>query len=352
MKIRRDANWEKLCVLPSASILGAAEILEETSARIVLVVEETGDFAGVVTDGDIRRGLLAGIGVDEPCRLVLNDSPETVSTDIPHGQVCAMMENQGLVALPIVGESTGIEGIWVSEVGDKTVPNLVVVMAGGRGVRLRPYTTDTPKPLVPLGNKPMLHHLLEGLSREGFTNVALSVNYLADQIEHSIGDGGTFGLNVSYIRETSPLGTAGSLGLISDSVESPFLVINADVVTGLRLSDVLEHHLKSQANITIGMRIHDVEHPFGVLDLVGSRVTGVREKPVWREFVSAGVYVLSPEILSLIEKGQYLDMPDLIVRGIQAELAVEGFPLHESWLDVGTPSDFIKAQQVRGTDRT
>jgi len=225
-------------------------------------------------------------------------------------------------------------------------------MAGGKGVRLRPITSAIPKPLVSLAGKPMLHHLLESLHGEGFENVAISVNYLGEQIEDSVGDGSLWGLAVTYLREDAPLGTAGALGILNPVPELPVLVVNADVVTGARFRDLIDQHGNASAAITVGMRVHDIEHPFGVLELDGSGVTGIREKPVWREFVSAGVYVLSPEVLSLIPAGQYVDMPDLVTLAIDRGLRVEGFPLHESWLDVGTPDDFLTAQKwVKGNEK-
>lgn len=190
----------------------------------------------------------------------------------------------------------------------------------------------------------MLHRLLESLRSEGFEKVALSVNYLGEQIEDSVRDGSSWELSVTYLREDFPLGTAGALGLLEAIPESPVLVINADVVTNARFQNLLKQHLKEEAAITIGMRVHDIEHPFGVLELEGSRVTGMKEKPVWREFVSAGVYVISPEVFALIQAGHYLDMPDLVTLAIGKGLPVEGFPLHEAWLDVGTPEDFRRAQ--------
>ena len=225
-------------------------------------------------------------------------------------------------------------------------------MAGGKGVRLRPMTTSVPKPLVSLGDKPMLHRLLENLSAEGFREVAISINYLGEQIEKSVGDGSSWGLSVTYLREKVALGTAGSLGLLDPRPTDPVLVVNADVLTGARWGDLLAQHTRHGAAISVGMRVHDIEHPFGVLDLDGSTVTGIREKPIWREFVSAGVYAISPEVFTLISRDEYLDMPDLVSLALTQDLLVEGFPLHEPWLDVGTPEDFRAAQDwVKATQK-
>ena len=352
MTMRRLSGWRQICISPSASILEAARILEETSTRIVLVIDENSKLLGIVTDGDIRRGLLAGVSAEESCTTVLNTSPRTIGPEGRVEELLRLASGGDASAIPIVSHDGTAHGIWVSHRGHQKLDNTVVIMAGGKGMRLRPITSAIPKPLVSLAGKPMLHHLLESLHGEGFEDVAISVNYLGEQIEESVGDGSQWGLAVTYLREDAPLGTAGALGILNPVPELPVLVVNADVVTGVRFRDLIDQHGNSSAAITVGMRVHDIEHPFGILELDGSGVTGIREKPVWREFVSAGVYVLSPEVFSLIRAGQYVDMPDLVTLAIDRGLRVEGFPLHESWLDVGTPDDFRTAQKwVKGNEQ-
>lgn len=344
MTMRKLSDWRQLCVSPTASVLDAARVLQETSTRIALVLDGNSKLLGIVTDGDIRRGLLLGVSAEESCEKVLNTSPRTIGPQGKVEEALRLASGSGADAVPIVSDDETVQGIWVSHVDRQKLSNTVVIMAGGKGLRLRPMTSLIPKPLVSLGGKPMLHHLLESLHAEGFENVAISVNYLGGQIEESVRDGSSWRLSVTYLREDAPLGTAGALGFLEPAPVSPVLLVNADVVTGARFRDLVDQHCNVAAAITVGMRVHDIEHPFGVLDLDGSSVTGIREKPVWREFVSAGVYVLSPEVFSLIPPGQYLDMPDLVTLAIDRGLRVEGFPLHESWIDVGTPDDFRRAQ--------
>ena len=345
MTMRKMSEWNHLCVSSSASILDAAGILQDTSTRIVLIVDENSILKGIVTDGDIRRGLLAGISVEEPCERIMNSSPLTVSSLSPLEEIVRISDEVEADAFPIVSDTGQLQGVWVSHSRTPRLRNPVVIMAGGRGVRLRPMTSSIPKPLVAVGDKPMLHRLLDRMRVEGFENIAISINYLGEQIERSVGDGSQWGLTVDYLREDKPLGTAGALSLLHPHPKSPVLVINADVVTEARYRDLINQHDKGTAAITVGMRVHDIEHPFGVLDLEGSTITGIREKPVWREFVSAGVYVLAPEVFDLIPVGKYLDMPDLITIALERGLDVQGFPFHESWLDVGTPDDVLRAQE-------
>jgi dTDP-glucose pyrophosphorylase/predicted transcriptional regulator len=352
MTMRKLLEWRNLCVSPSSSILEVARILQETSTRIVLVVDSDDKLLGIVTDGDIRRGLLAGVSSDESCETVLNSSPRVIGPEGQLDEALRLASGGEAGAIPIVSEDRVLHGVWVTHLSQQGLNNRVIIMAGGKGVRLRPMTSSVPKPLVSLGDKPMLHRLLESLYAEGFREVAISINYLGEQIEESVGDGSSWGLSVTYLREKVALGTAGALGLLEPRPAAPVLVINADVLTGARLGDLLEQHTRHGTAISVGMRVHDIEHPFGVLDLDGSTVTGIREKPIWREFVSAGVYALSPEVFTLISGDEYLDMPDLVSLALSRDLQVEGFPLHEPWLDVGTPEDFRTAQDwVKGTKK-
>jgi dTDP-glucose pyrophosphorylase len=349
MIVQRQEGWHSLSVKRSASIIEAAKVLQDTGLRIVLVVDESGShLEGVITDGDIRRGLLEGIATDEACSLITNERPQTVDEKCAPSEVKRIMTELDLTALPITGQNRKVSGIWLDVVAREKLKNPVVIMAGGKGTRLRPITSSTPKPLVSIAGRPMLHHILDGLASEGFLRVFISVNYLGEQIEESVGDGSSWGLAVSYLREPTPLGTAGSLGLLPEIPESPLLVMNADLVTSANLRELVVSHEGMNSDLSVGMRVHDIEHPFGVLDVEGRRVLGIREKPVWREFVSAGVYVISPRVLELVEQKEHLDMPELVAKAIAEGLSVEGFPLHESWLDVGTPSDYARAQHMVG----
>lgn len=345
MNMKKLEDWTHLCVSPEESILDVARVLQEGNSRLVLVVGSESELLGVVTDGDIRRGLLQGLAVGASCSEVLNSSPIAVEPATPLEEVVRVGGREGF-AIPIVDNGNHLVGVWSPIFRPELKKNLIVIMAGGKGKRLLPLTTSIPKPLLPLAGRPMLHRLLENIRGEHFNNVVISVNHFAEQIMKSVKDGSEWDLSVSYVHEDSPLGTAGALGLLDSKVSSPLIVINSDVVTDVRLGDILEAHEKSGASITVGMRVHDIEHPFGVLDLRGSRVMSIREKPIWREFVSAGVYALSPSVLKMVSSGSYIDMPDLIALCLKTGQTVEGFPLHESWFDVGTPETLENASDA------
>ena len=349
MLIRKEENWEQLRLSPSSTILEAAKTLEEAGTRIALVVDGPGNLVGIVTDTEIRRGLLRGLSGQDPCEQVAKKAPRVVSAEASASTVQRIMTKESLVALPMLSGDEKLSGVWVAYPSKAEYPNPVVIMAGGRGTRLAPLTLETPKPLVRVGSRPMLDHLLDSLANEGFKNVIIAVNYLGKQVEEFVGDGSNWSLSVSYLRENSPLGTAGALGLMSEKPDLPVLIMNADVLTAARMADIVDHHSGSAHQISVGMRLHDLEHPFGVLEIEGGQVLGIREKPVWREFVSAGVSVISPEILDLVEADSYLDMPDLVSLAIEKGFTVGGFPMHESWLDIGTPDDFTRAQDFLGS---
>ena len=233
-------------------------------------------------------------------------------------------------------------------------PNTVVIMAGGLGMRLRPLTDHVPKPMIPVGGKPMLEWILTAASEDGFRKFVLAVNYLGEQIEEYFGDGEDFGVHISYVKEKEPLGTAGALSLLSEEQVDSIVVLNGDVLMQARLSEMVEFHRAEQADMTLAVKVLDTQIPFGVVSLKGSYVEEIREKPVYRDYVNAGIYVMEPEIIRTIPRMSRLDMPDLISQ-VLADRRVLAFPLHESWIDLGRRSDLEKAEselfhQAEGID--
>lgn len=223
-----------------------------------------------------------------------------------------------------------------------------VVLAGGAGTRLAPYTTVFPKPLVPLGNQPILEIILRQLVHYGFTDIALSVGYLAELIQAYIGsleDGDLRRANIKFVRESKPMGTVGSLALIED-LHEPFLVMNGDVLTALNFAELFEYHKKQQAMLTIAMHRRSVKIDLGLIEVnAENRLEKFVEKPTMNFLVSMGVYVYDPAVLKLIEPGQYLDFPDLVLRLLADKEKVMGFSTDEYWLDLGSHADYAKASE-------
>ena len=227
--------------------------------------------------------------------------------------------------------------------GPASPPASVVVMAGGRGERLRPLTDHLPKPLLAVGRTTILERLLERLFESGFSDVWLAVNYMADKIVDTVGDGSRWGLRVRYLREDEPLHTAGALSLLPERPAGPVVVLNADQVTAVSFARMVDFHVAEQADVTVGVFFHEEEVKYGVVDLSGTQVTRIREKPTLRWPCNAGFYVLAPAMLERIPDGRPYTMPQLVDRALADGLRVAAFPIVETWLDIGTIDDLEKA---------
>ena len=337
----------RLCsVKDSATVRDVVANLDESSLRLALVVDSQGILLGIVSDGDIRRGLLAGRTLDDQATAVMNTRFTVAPASSPTDELRALARAREISHVPLVDLDGRPVQLYLErpEAVLSRQPNTVVIMAGGKGLRLRPLTETTPKPMLAVAGKPMVQHTLEALRAEGFRNFVMTLNYLAEQIEDYFGDGESFGVSISYVREDQPLGTAGALSLLEGPFVAPVIVVNGDLLLSAKIADMVAYHNQNGAGVTVGVKLLDTQIPFGVVEVDGSRVTGIAEKPVYRDFVNAGVYVLSPEILSDIVPGARLDMPDLVSRHIGAE-NVFAFPLHESWLDLGRIEDLEKARR-------
>jgi NDP-sugar pyrophosphorylase family protein len=221
--------------------------------------------------------------------------------------------------------------------------NLMVIMAGGMGTRLRPHTEDCPKPLLAVAGKPMLEHIIERAKLEGFTHFVLAIHYLGHMIEDYFGKGERLQVQIDYVREHSPLGTAGALGLLSPRPEAPFVVTNGDVITDIRYGELLDFHVRHEAAATMAVRAHEWQHPFGVVQTQGVDIVGFEEKPIARSHINAGVYVLDPKALAVLEEDAHCDMPTLFERLQARAMRTVAYPMHEPWLDVGRPEDLRRA---------
>ena len=335
------------CLISSTSkVRSAAENLESSGLGLCLVVDSGGVLVGVVSDGDIRRALLGGKSLDDLVQDVMNtkftSSPDT--TELSELQRTA--RSLQLAHLPLLRPNGMVTGLFVDrpEIVGSVKDNLVVVMAGGKGLRLRPLTENTPKPMVPVAGKPMVQHIIEGLHSEGFRRIALSINYLGEQIEDYFRDGSGFGVDISYLREEVPLGTGGALSLIKSKETKPVIVINGDVLLSAKLVEMLKFHEDSGGTLTVGVKVLDTQVPYGVVDLEGHSIKAIREKPTYRDFVNAGVYVVDPQVLALVPGGIRFDMTELVERVIQSGEVI-AFPLHEAWIDLGRHEDLDRAQK-------
>ncbi|WP_137844336.1 nucleotidyltransferase family protein [Microbacterium sp. 2FI] len=336
-----------LTVGPEVSIRDALVRLDRSRLQVVFVEDAAGRLIGAVSDGDVRRGLLAGAVLEDRVSIVMNPSPATVPPTATQDDVDALKSERGIRIVAVVDD--GGRMIDVVGEGERIATPLatpVVLMAGGRGQRLYPITKDIPKPLVPVGDAPMIDIILGRLRDQGFRRVHVSVNHLGHLIEEHLGDGERFGLEVSYLHERAPLGTAGALAQLKGAADTEFVVMNSDLLTQVDLRRMLDFHRRTSASATIGVREYGFEIPFGVVRREGDRVTSLAEKPHHRELVSAGIYVLEPEALSSLELDEYCDMPTLLARLIAQDSPVRAFEIHEEWIDVGRPDDLERARQA------
>jgi len=340
----QSVSWRSALLLDGATIEDAITRLNEAAIQIVIVVNSDEIFIGTITDGDIRRALLRGLSVKDKIDSVFSRSALVVPPDIGSESVIQLMRANRIHHLPIVDEYRKVIGLYLWD-GLSTAEerkNTLVVMAGGLGTRMHPHTENCPKPLLPVAGKPILEHIIERARADGFVHFVLSVRYLAKMIEDYFGDGSKWGVKIEYLHEEEPLGTAGPLSLF-ESNGLPFIVTNGDVLTDIKYGELLEFHSRNQAQATMAVRMYEWQHPFGVVRTEGINIVGFEEKPVYRSHVNAGVYAFSPLVLSLIPKNLRCDMPTLfeLLRDQAGQAIV--YPMHEPWLDVGRPADYVEA---------
>ena len=335
------------CSVPSsASVRDVVENLTTSGLKLCLLVGSDGTLIGIISDGDIRRGLLAGTGLDSPATSVMNPSYSSASPETPHAQLTRLVRSQDVTHLPLVDGEGKLAGLFIDQPNGEadSKDNTVVIMAGGMGLRLRPLTENTPKPMLPVGGKPMVQHTIEALRAEGFMKFVLAINYLGDQIEEYFGDGSGFGVSIAYVKEDLPLGTGGALSLLGGSLTSPIVLLNGDVLLSARLTNMLNYHHAHSAEITVGVKVLDTQIPFGVIELEGSLIVAMQEKPVHRDFINAGVYILDPPVVHSMTPAVRLDMPDLVAEWL-GRRKVFAYPMHESWRDLGHLEDLELARK-------
>jgi dTDP-glucose pyrophosphorylase len=338
-------DWKKATVAPEITIRETLRIIDRTSLQIALLVDAQGRLLGTVTDGDVRRGLLKGLDLDSPVTEVANTRPIVASMDEDPASLQRLMIERSVRQVPLVDSAGRLMGLELLKdlVARPQRENLVVLMAGGLGTRLRPLTESCPKPLLQVGGKPILEIIMEGLAASGFRRFAISVNYKAEMIESHFGDGSAWGLDISYLREPSRLGTAGALTLLPEALETPILVMNGDLLTKLNFAALLDFHAELGAKATICVREYDFEVPFGVVEVEGDRLTALHEKPVQKFLVNAGIYVLEPAAVARIPRGEPFDMTTLFQRLVEEGERPAVFPIREYWLDIGHMGDYQRA---------
>lgn len=340
--------WRKAVLSFDATLHQAVKNLTESALQIILVTATEGQLVGTITDGDIRRGLLRGLDLKSPIDTVVQRQAIVAPVEMTRDAAVRLMHTNHITALPVIDDQRRLVDLHLLHEARaaRRRKNLMVIMAGGRGSRLGEQTRNCPKPLIKVNNKPMLQHIVERAAAQGLCRMVISLGYLGNMIEEHFGDGAPWKVEIEYLREQHPLGTAGALSLLRPVPAEPFVVTNGDVLTDVDYSGLLDFHIRSGAAATMAVRHHDWKHPFGVVYTKGLDIVRIEEKPVTRTLVNAGIYVLDPAVLEHVPEGEHCDMPAVFERAKDAGLRTIIYPVHdaEAWADFGRPEDFASLQ--------
>jgi dTDP-glucose pyrophosphorylase len=349
MLVSKD-DWSRAVVHELSTIEEVIMNLEKTGLKVALIVDSDGHLAGVVTDGDIRRGFIHGSGIKSSVVEIMNSTPVTVDEDKLPQQVAFMMEELKIQHMPVVDKSMKLIGLHIENRGvdNKLRMNRVVVMAGGKGIRLLPLTENTPKPMVLVAGKPILEHILESLIQQGFSAFTICTNYLGELIKEYFGNGADWGIDIDYLDEVSPLGTAGSIRNLQKIGNLPFIVINSDIISGINMGDLIDFHVENKAVATMAIRPYEMQIPYGVVETEGVDIVSITEKPLYRNQVSTGVYVFEPNVVKLMPSSDVLQMPMLFDHLRISGHRTLAFHFQDRWVDVGTPEDLDSFKKKRG----
>jgi len=343
---------EQACAPVGATLRDVARVIDRLASSLCMLTDDDGRLAGLITDGDLRRAMLAGATLDDPARPYATTTPQVVTAGSPRAAVLDLMQALRISAVPEVTADGIVVGLHTLSdiIGAEPLPNVAVVMAGGKGTRLGDLTKSTPKPLMTVAGRAIIEWIVLGLVGGGIREVWVSVNHLADQIEERLGDGGRLGCSIRYLREEpdNPLGTAGSLSLLREQrpdLPDPVIVMNGDLMVEFSVAQLLEDHRRSAATVTMGVRSYQHEVPYGVVtsDEEG-RVTAITEKPTVSFDINAAVYAVEPGALDLLPARRPSTMPWLVQQCLDRGLRVTAWPITTDWLDVGTPTDLARAK--------
>jgi dTDP-glucose pyrophosphorylase len=340
------SNFNHFLLDEQATIKQAFETIDKGALKIAIVVNQNKQVIGTISDGDIRRALLKNYTLDDSIENIYFKTPFLANQNDSKQHIIKEAISRQLYQVPVVDKNNYLIDIVDIAKALKTRKrkNKVILMAGGLGTRLHPLTLDTPKPLLKVGDKPILQTIIEKFASSGFEDIILSVNYKANMIKEYFKDGKELGVNISYIQEEKRLGTAGALSLLEDIPKEPFFVMNADLLTNIDFENFLDFHMIQKSLATMAVRDQEYQIPYGVVTTQDSKILSIEEKPTYKYFVNAGIYLLSPEVLKYIPKDTFFDMPTLFDTLIKEQKNILSFPIHEYWLDIGRMEELQKAQ--------
>ena len=347
-----EIELESFCISPTDSLRQAMACIDHNERGIAMVVDESRHLLGTITDGDLRRAVLAATDLDMTVDTILArkaDSPYSRPVAVRVGTgpdvLIQLMKERRIRQVPLLDEAGRVVDLVTL---DDLLPMQplhlqAVIMAGGRGSRLHPLTEDLPKPMLPVGGRPLLELIVEQLQQTGIRRVNVTTHYKPEKIVEHFGDGHAFGVDLNYVNEDRPLGTGGALGLMP-TPEEPLLVINGDILTQVNFRSMLTYHQEHQADMTVAVRRYEVQVPYGVVECDGPSIQRLKEKPQVSFLVNAGIYLLEPSVYQVIPSGKHFNMTDLIQWLLDAGRPVVSFPIREYWLDIGQLADYTQAQ--------
>jgi dTDP-glucose pyrophosphorylase len=341
-------NWSKVAIHLSDTLEIAIKVLHSGGLRVALVVDERGKLLGTITDGDIRRALINHLDMGCPVLKVMNSNPLSALSTDSEAAILENMKSKDILHMPIVDQNGILVGLKTLQnlTFNQKLDNAVFIMAGGFGTRLQPLTNETPKPLLNIGSRPILETILRRFINAGFYNFYISTHYKAEKVISYFGDGSSYGVNIQYINEDTPLGTAGAIGLLPKDIPSkPIIMMNGDVLTKVNFSDLLNFHYEHDGIATMCIREYDVQIPFGVVNIENHKIKNIIEKPLKKFFINTGIYVFNPSLIDNVNPNVHIDMPELLEKQIEEGKSINVFPIHEYWQDIGHIEEYENANE-------
>ena len=341
-------DWKEAIITQNSSVRDGLRKIDKAALKIGFVCDEKQKLIGTVSDGDIRRGLLENTELHDPIVTIINRSPKTCCESASKAEMLAIISKFQIDVLPIINDDGVLKNVITFSDLQKPIKrdNPVFIMAGGFGTRLSPLTDSCPKPMLPLGDKPLLDHIIKRFIKQGFWNFYISTHYMPHVITNYFGDGSAYGVSIKYIPEETPLGTGGALSLLPRDISSlPLILINGDVLTDADFEEILSTHLKFNADATMCLREHETSVAYGVVTVEDDAVVGMLEKPIYRHNINTGIYVLSNELISSVGKNEKIDLPTILEQRMAIGKKISAHVFHGKWIDIGQITDFKRAQK-------
>ena len=340
-------DLKNISINPNAKISDVLKTINKNEIKFIIVVDKNKKLLGTVTDGDLRRTILKKIDLNSPVKLIMNKKPITVNTHLKKVDLIKFMKQKSIQQLPILNEKKSVIDVAIlKELIDPTfIDNAVILMAGGLGKRLMPLTKNLPKPMLLIGNKPILQRLFESMIDQGFHNFYFSINFKGNIIKKHFGDGSKWGVKINYIIENDYMGTAGSLSLIKENISNDVIVLNSDLFTDINFVSLLNFHKLKKSDATMVVNEREFQIPYGVINLKKNKILSISEKPKTKSYINSGIYIISPTIFKKIPK-KFIDMTSFFENMIQQKKNVFAYVSNELWIDIGNFEEFKKTQNL------